>query len=208
MGRVWKWRSEIRNARKLHAPKIEGSEAEQCVLYYVIVGWCMHIGMRQRDRIQLFCTKTMENCLCSLWLCLSVCFSLPLLPPLCVSSSSSFCPCFFALSLRTNILTVLMYTLVLVYLKYMCMCSISRISPSWAGCKKTLCLLHSSRKIKFIHSFCLSVCRSLPACLPACLSVSVSVSLSLSLSLSLNSWHGVLILSLYFVLDCLPEGWM
>ena len=35
------------------------------------------------------------------------------------------------------------------------MCSIIRISPSWvrAGCKKTLCLLHYPRKIKFIHSF-------------------------------------------------------
>ena len=45
--------------------------------------------------------------------------------------------------------------LVLLYLKYMCICSISRISPSWAraGCKKTLCLLHYPRKIKFIHSF-------------------------------------------------------
>ena len=47
------------------------------------------------------------------------------------------------------------FFLVLLYLKYMCMCSISRISPSWAraGCKKTLCLLHYPRKIKFIHSF-------------------------------------------------------
>ena len=45
--------------------------------------------------------------------------------------------------------------LVLLYLKYMCTCSISRISPSWAraGCKKTLCLLHYPRKIKFIHLF-------------------------------------------------------
>ena len=51
-----------------------------------------------------------------------------------------------------------MYFLVLLYLKYMCMCSISRISPSWAraGCKKTLCLLHYPCKIKFIHSFILS----------------------------------------------------
>ena len=47
-----------------------------------------------------------------------------------------------------------MYFLVLLYLNYMCMCSISRISPSWAraGCKETLCLLHYPRKIKFIHS--------------------------------------------------------
>ena len=61
----------------------------------------------------------------------------------------------------------------------MCVCGISRISPSWAraGCKKTLCLLHYPRKIKFIHSFIHSFS----------LSVSVSVSLSLSLSLSLSS---------------------
>ena len=51
-----------------------------------------------------------------------------------------------------------MYFLVLLYLKYVCMCSISRISPSWAraGCKKTLCLLHYPCKKKFIHSFILS----------------------------------------------------
>ena len=44
----------------------------------------------------------------------------------------------------------------------MCLCSISRISPSWtrAGCKKTLCLLHYPRKIKFIHSFSLFFCLS------------------------------------------------
>ena len=77
-----------------------------------------------------------------------------------------------------------MYTWVLVYLKYMCMCSISRISPSWARaeCKKTLCLLHYPRKIKFIssflHSFILSVCLSLSVCL--CLSVSVCLSVSLT----------------------------
>ena len=46
----------------------------------------------------------------------------------------------------------------LVYLKYMCMCSISRISPSWAraGSKKTMCLLDSTTVVKqssFIHSF-------------------------------------------------------
>ena len=54
--------------------------------------------------------------------------------------------------------TVLTYTRVLVNLKYMCMCSISRISLSWAraGCKKTLCLLHYPRKIKFVHSLSLS----------------------------------------------------
>ena len=48
-----------------------------------------------------------------------------------------------------------MCTWVLVYLKCMCMCSVSRISPWWAraGFKKTLCLLHYPRKIKFIHSF-------------------------------------------------------
>ena len=42
---------------------------------------------------------------------------------------------------------------------YMCMCCISRISSSWAraGCKKTLCLLHYPRKIKFIHSFIHSI---------------------------------------------------
>ena len=45
--------------------------------------------------------------------------------------------------------TVLTYTCVLVCLKYMCMCSISRISSSWTrvGCKKTLCLLHYPRKL-------------------------------------------------------------
>ena len=39
------------------------------------------------------------------------------------------------------------------------MSSISRISPSWTrvGCKKTLCLLHYPRKIKFILSFILSL---------------------------------------------------
>ena len=44
------------------------------------------------------------------------------------------------------------------------MCSISRISPSWAraGCKKNLCLLHYPRKIKFIHSLSLSLSISLP----------------------------------------------
>ena len=37
----------------------------------------------------------------------------------------------------------------------MCVCGISRISPSWAraGCKKTLCLIHYPRNIRFIHSF-------------------------------------------------------
>ena len=51
--------------------------------------------------------------------------------------------------------TLLMNFWVLLYLKHMWMCSMSRISPSWAraGCKKTLCLLHYPRKIKFIHSF-------------------------------------------------------
>ena len=45
----------------------------------------------------------------------------------------------------------------LVYLKYMCTCSISKISPSWAraGCKKIL-TLHYPGKIKFIHSFSFS----------------------------------------------------
>ena len=67
-------------------------------------------------------------------------------------------PHFFSLNLYEHELiscTVLMYTWVLAYLKCMCKCSISRISPSWArtGRKKTLCLLHYPRKIKFIHSF-------------------------------------------------------
>ena len=59
--------------------------------------------------------------------------------------------------------TVLIDTWVFVYLKYMYTCSISRISPSWAraGCKKTLCLLHYPRKIKFIHSFIRSFIQSL-----------------------------------------------
>ena len=54
-------------------------------------------------------------------------------------------------------------SLSLVYLKYMCTCSISRISPPWAraGCKQTLCLLHYPRKIKFIHSFIYSFSVSL-----------------------------------------------
>ena len=68
----------------------------------------------------------------------------------------------------------------------MCVCSISRISPSWAraGCKKTLCLLHYPRKIKFIHSFSLCLCLSLSLSLSVslCLSVCLSVCLSLSLS--------------------------
>ena len=56
-----------------------------------------------------------------------------------------------------------MYFWVLLYWKYLCMCSISRISPSWAraGCKKTLCLLHYPRKIKFIQSFIHSFIHSL-----------------------------------------------
>ena len=58
------------------------------------------------------------------------------------------------------------------------MCSISRISPSWArtGCKKTLCLLHYPHKIKFIHSFILSlsvmflhICRNCEAAVINCL---------------------------------------
>ena len=59
----------------------------------------------------------------------------------------------------TNILYSLIDTWILMHLKRMCKCSISRISsrisPSWAraGCRKTLCLLHYLRKIKFIHSF-------------------------------------------------------
>ena len=56
-----------------------------------------------------------------------------------------------------------------------CMCSINRISSSWARdeCKKTLCLLHYPRKIKFIHSFIhslsLSLCLSPALCPPSLL---------------------------------------
>ena len=45
--------------------------------------------------------------------------------------------------------TVLTYTWVLVYLKCMCMCSISTISPPWTTvrCKKTMCVLNYPRKL-------------------------------------------------------------
>ena len=75
-------------------------------------------------------------------------------------------------------------TWVLVYLNYYLsfgvsellnyMCSISRSSPSLAraGCKKTLCLLHYPRKIKFtysfIHSPSLSLSLSLSKTKPDC----------------------------------------
>ena len=61
----------------------------------------------------------------------------------------------------------------------MCVCSISKISPSWseAGRKKKLCLLHYRRKIKcihsFIHLFILSL--SLSVCLSVCLSLCLSL---------------------------------
>ena len=59
----------------------------------------------------------------------------------------------------------------------MCTCSISGISPSWAraGCKKTLCLLHYPRKIKFIHSFILSPPPHPPSLTVFPLSLSLSV---------------------------------
>ena len=66
--------------------------------------------------------------------------------------------------------------------------SISRISPSWAraGCKKTLCLLHYPRKIKFINSFIHSFS-------PPLSSPPLSLSLSLSLCLSVSRFVALLI---------------
>ena len=77
------------------------------------------------------------------------------------TQSAMISPHFFALNVYELIsCTLWMYFFALLYLKYMCICSVSRISPSWAraGCKKTLCLLHCPRKIKFIHSFIHSEC--------------------------------------------------
>ena len=75
--------------------------------------------------------------------------------------------------------------MILIYIYiYVGVCSISRISPSWAraGCKKTLCLLHYPCKIKFIHSFILSlslwrvcVCVSVRESVHTCAPVSLCV---------------------------------
>ena len=61
------------------------------------------------------------------------------------------------------------------------MCGINKNSLLLARvvCKKTLGLLHYSRKIMFIHSSILSL--SVSVCLSLCLCLCLSVSLSLSL---------------------------